>query len=160
MSVRAVAVAFALCVSASTLLAQAQRIPSYAEFRADMIAGDGTAAQVGAGLVLPLDNYVRFALIGAAGPKWRDGATIASGRIDAIARFTLDPLRETPWALSLGGGVSVPLEQQQARVRPLLTAVIDVEARKHGRFTPAVQVGLGGGTRVGFAFRTSSARYR
>ncbi len=133
---------------------------SYAEYRVDAISGNGTAVQGGGGITIPMGTYVRLAFIGAAGPTWRDGRTLFSGRTDAIARFTLDPLRETPFALSLGGGVSVPYDKDRQPVRPYLTAVIDVEGRKRGRFTPAIQIGIGGGTRVGFALRASTARWR
>jgi hypothetical protein len=71
----------------------------------------------------------------------------------------LDPFRETPVALSLGGGVSVPYVDGQ-RVRPYLTLVADLEGRKRGAITPAIQIGLGGGARVGVVLRTSVARWR
>jgi hypothetical protein len=45
-------------------------------------------------------------------------------------------------------------------VRPYLTVVIDVEGRMRGPVTPALQVGLGGGTRVGVVLRASKARWR
>jgi len=45
-------------------------------------------------------------------------------------------------------------------VRPLLTAVIDLEGKRHGAYTPALQVGLGGGVRVGVALRRSPANRR
>jgi hypothetical protein len=38
--------------------------------------------------------------------------------------------------------------------------VIDVEGRVHGPVTPALQLGLGGGTRIGVVLRTSRARWR
>ena len=134
--------------------------PAYAELRVDGIAGRGNAAQVGGGVSVPLGIYVRFALDGAAGPTWRDGATRASGRIDAIARFTLDPFRESPIALSLGGGVTVPYVDGDVHVRPLLAAVVDLEGKRRGRFTPALQLGLGGGARLGLVLRTSPTRWR
>jgi len=134
--------------------------PPYAEYRADVIAGSGTTTEAGAGLVVPLDIYVRLGLDGALGSTWRDGATRGSGRVDGIARFLLDPFREVPVGLSLGGGVSVPYVVGDEHVRPYLTAVIDVEGRMRGPVTPAIEVGLGGGTRVGFVLRASPRRWR
>ena len=63
-------------------------------------------------------------------------------------------------ALSFGGGVSVPYTDGDPHVRPYLTVVIDVEGRMRGPVTPALQVGLGGGTRIGVVLRASKARWR
>jgi hypothetical protein len=132
----------------------------YTEYRGDAIVARGTTAQLGAGEVVPIGFYVRFSVDGAAGATWRDGATHASGRVDALARFIFDPLREVPVGLSLGGGLTVPYVSGDKRVRPLIAAVIDVEGRMHGPITPAIQIGLGGGARVGFVLRTSALRWR
>jgi hypothetical protein len=56
--------------------------------------------------------------------------------------------------------LSLPYTKGDTRTRPYLTAVIDVEGRQRGRFTPALQVGLGGGTRVGVVIRSSATRWR
>jgi hypothetical protein len=138
----------------------AAQTPRYAEYRADAIIGDGTAVQAGAGLTVPMGIYVRLGLIGAAGVTHDAGANRFSGRSDAIARFSFDPFREMPYTLSLGGGVSVPYVDGMSRVRPYFTAVIDIEGKRRGRLTPAFQVGFGGGTRVGFALRTSGPQRR
>lgn len=134
--------------------------PPYAEYRADGIFGRGTSAQGGVGASIPLGIYVRLGVDAAAGATWRDQTTRTSGRVDVIGRFLLDPFRETPVGLSFGGGVSVPYTDGDPRVRPYLTVVIDVEGRMHGPVTPALQVGLGGGTRVGVVLRASKARWR
>jgi len=96
----------------------------------------------------------------AGGATWRDETTRASGRVDVVGRFLLDPFRETPVGLSFGGGVSVPYVDGDPRVRPYLTVVIDVEGRIRGPVTPALQVGFGGGTRVGIVLRASRRRWR
>jgi hypothetical protein len=134
--------------------------PLYPEFRADAIVARQTSAQAGAGVVMPLGIYVRFSVDAAAGATFADGTSRASGRVDAIGRFLLDPFRETPVALSVGGGLSVPYVDGQDRVRPYLTAVIDVEGRQRGKLTPALQIGLGGGARVGIVLRASQPRWR
>jgi len=155
-----VAVAAALACAASGALNAQGRPASYAEYRADVIAGSATAAQAGGGLVLPFGVYVRTSLDGAIGATWRDGAARTSGRADVISRFLLDPFRETPIVLSMGGGVSVPYANGDTRVRPYLTVVVDVEGRQHGAITPALQVGLGGGVRLGVVLRTSPRAWR
>jgi hypothetical protein len=144
---------------ARTAAAQRLEPPPYFEYRVDAIDGRGSTVQGGLGYTVPMGIYVRVAAIGGIGPQWRDGATLLAGRTDVIARFVLDPFRQTPVALSLGGGVSLPYEQH-AVTRPYLTAVIDVEGRGRGGVTPAVQVGLGGGTRVGVVLRTTLLQRR
>jgi hypothetical protein len=140
--------------------AQAPSPSRYAEYRVDVIGGNGGTAQLGAGAVIPLGVYVRLGLDAAGGATWRDEASRASGRVDAIGRFLLDPFRESPLGLSLGGGLSVPYVDGQQRLRAYLTAVVDIEGRMRGRFTPAVQIGLGGGWRAGVVLRASPARWR
>jgi hypothetical protein len=149
-----------LCVTPPRAAAQLPAVPRYAEYRADVIVGRGTAVQAGAGEVIPLDTYVRLGIDAAVGPAWRDGGMHASGRVDAIGRFLLDPFREIPVAVSLGGGVSVPYTSGDAHLRPYATVVLDVEGRKRGGWTPAVQLGLGGGARLGVVLRRSAPRYR
>jgi hypothetical protein len=152
----------ALCVvAASAVPARAQLpTPAYGEYRADAIVGRGTSAQAGLGAVFLMGTYVRTTVDAAGGATWRYDSAHASGRADVIARFLLDPFREAKLGLSLGGGVSVPYADGDAHVRPLLTAVIDVEGRIRGNVTPAIQIGLGGGARIGLALRTSPPRWR
>jgi hypothetical protein len=141
-------------------VSRAQLAPQrYAEYRLDAISGRGNTVQAGAGLNVPEGIYVRLAFDAAIGTTWRDGAAHPSGRGDVIARFLLDPLRESPLGLSLGGGVSVPVVQDD-RVRPYATIVVDLEGRMRGHWTPALQLGLGGGTRLGVALRASPPRWR
>lgn len=149
--------AFAIAVAGGL---HAQVAPaSYPELRVDAINGRGNTLQAGGGLTMPAEIYVRIAFDVAAGATWRDGSAHASGRADVIARFSLDPLREVPLGLSLGGGVSVPMVEGD-RTRPYATVVIDLEGKRHGSWSPALQVGLGGGVRVGLAFRRSPLRWR
>ena len=134
--------------------------PAYTEYRGDAIVGGGTSAQAGLGAVFLMGTYVRTTVDAAAGATWRYAETRASGRADVIARFLLDPFRESRLGFSLGGGVSVPYASGEAHVRPFLTAVVDVEGRIRGNITPAVQLGLGGGARIGIVLRTSPPRWR
>jgi len=135
-------------------------IPAYTEYRADGIFGRGSTAQAGLGAVYQLGPYVRTNVDAAGGATWFNERTRGSGRVDLIARFLLDPFREARFGLSMGGGVTVPYASGDAHVRPLLTAVVDVEGRMRHDITPAVQIGLGGGTRIGVVLRTSPPRWR
>jgi hypothetical protein len=134
--------------------------PRYVEYRVDGVVTRGFAAQAGIGAVFSAGMYMRLSVDGAAGETWIGGSSKASGRIDALGRFLLDPFREIPIAMSLGGGVSVPYVRGDAHLRPYLTAVVDIEGRKRGALTPALQVGLGGGARIGVVFRRSPLRFR
>ncbi len=142
-------------------VARAQNAPpAYSEYRADAIVGRGTSAQLGIGAVFPGGVYARMSVDGAAGATWRDGGTHASGRVDVIARFLLDPFREAPVGLSVGAGLSVPYVAGDTHVRPYLTFVADIEGRRRSGLTPALQIGLGGGARVGIVLRRSVSRWR
>ena len=125
------------------------------ELRADAIdprsMKNGTL-QAGVGVNIPLGSYVRMELDGAGGVTRRSDADHHSGRGDAIARFLLDPFAESPWGLSIGGGMSV-LFADAARTRAYLVVVADLEAPRVGGIVPALQVGLGGGLRVGLVAR-------
>ncbi len=143
--------------------ARGQNRPArFAEYRGDVTVGRGTAGEVGVGLQVPAGYYVRVGILAAAGVTWRDGAAPASGRVDVVARYLLDPFREAGWGLSLGGGVSVPYVDGDTRVRPYLSLVLDVEGPRvrGGPFSPAFQMGLGGGARFAFALRTSRGPWR
>jgi hypothetical protein len=106
--------------------------------------------QGGAGVNVPLGYYVRLEIDGAAGVTERDNVNYTSGRIDAIARFLLDPFGEVPWGFSLGGGMSG--FSAQSRVIDLVV-VADLEAPRVGPVVPALQLGLGGGVRFGVVLR-------
>jgi hypothetical protein len=141
------------------------------ELRADIIAGDRAAFHVGAGLQVPVGYYVRLGVVAAAGvligeraaPVGSAGGSglRGSSRVDLLARFLIDPFRQSPYGLSVGGGVSVRADQGD-RLRPVLLVAIDLEGRRSARgFAPALQVGLGGGVRVGVIVRhASSPGYR
>jgi hypothetical protein len=140
-------------------LAAQQEPLAYPELRVDALFANGSTVQGGAGIVVPAGAYVRVGLDGGAGESWRHGSSFASGRVDLIARFLLDPLRENKVAFSFGGGLSEPIDHDGFRT-PYLTIVMDVEGRRRGGFTPALEVGLGGGARVGFVLRRSPPRWR
>jgi hypothetical protein len=144
--------------TAARLTAQQSPV-AYPEFRADALFGKGTTGQAGLGVVVPLGVYVRLGLDGAAGATWQNGVSSATGRVDAIVRFLLDPLRESGAAISLGGGLSAPIRKDGVK-SPYLTVVIDVEGKARRGITPALELGLGGGGRVGIVLRRSPPRWR
>ena len=115
--------------------------------------------QGGLGANVPLGIYVRLELVGAGGITRLDGVNQKSARVDAIARFLLDPFNETTWGLSIGGGMSAMFEANAA-THEYLVVVADLEAPRIGAVTPALQIGLGGGVRVGIVMRASRAARR
>ena len=108
--------------------------------------------QGGVGVNLPVGSYARLELDGASGVTRRAAVNYHSGRGDAIVRFLLDPFAESAWGLSIGGGMSA-LFAEGARTHAYLVVVADVEAPRAGGMVPAVQIGLGGGLRVGLVAR-------
>jgi hypothetical protein len=156
---RARPLAILIAAALPAALAAQQEPLTYPELRADAFFANGSTVQGGAGIVVPAGAYVRVGLDGGAGESWRHGSSFASGRVDLIVRFLLDPLRENNVAFSFGGGLSEPIDHDGSRT-PYLTIVMDVEGRRRGGFTPALEMGLGGGARVGFVLRRSPPRWR
>lgn len=160
------AVMLALCtLTPAPLCAQLPGVaPLAPELRADVIVGHQPAVQVGAGVQIPAGYYMRIGLVAAAGARvgGTDSFTTSrlDGRLDVLARFLLDPFRQSAYGLSLGGGVSLRAEPND-RVRPLLLVAVDLEGRRSAAgWVPALQVGLGGGVRIGVALRHGVAGAR
>lgn len=125
------------------------------ELRVDVIdprSRTSGTLQGGVGVNLPLGYYVRLELVGAAGVTRRDSINASSGRFDALSRFLLDPFGESPWGLSIGGGMSVQFARG-ARTHEYLVVVTDLEGPPIGPVVPAIQLGLGGGFRAGLILR-------
>jgi hypothetical protein len=156
----AVIAAIALELGVATRVTAQERPQGYPEYRLDAIVASGTSVHAGAASVSPLGAYLRLGVGAAAGATWTDGSTRASGRVDVIARYLLDPYHEVPLGLSLGGGVTVPYADGDTRIRPYLTIVIDVEGRRRGNWAPAFQLGLGGGARIGLVVRRWNTAWR
>jgi hypothetical protein len=152
--VRTLSIAFALLAVAATPLVAQQPSPSIApEVRADVLGGRGTSVQGGVGIQIPAGAYVRVGVIGGIGSRWLDGVSRNDGRLDVLARFLIDPFRQTSWGLSAGGGVSLRALSGD-RVRPNLLVALDLEGPRssHG-VSPAFELGLGGGVRAGVGLR-------
>ena len=133
------------------------------ELRADVVFGHQPAAQIGAGVQIPFGYYVRVGLDGAVGVRLDDAGGSRSrsdARVDLLTRFLLDPFRQARYGLSLGGGIGLRAEPGD-HVRPVLLAAVDLEgARWPNGWVPAVQLGLGGGARVGLVLRRGTPRAR
>ncbi len=132
----------------------AQRVPAVPRVtplvRADAIAErDAGTLQLGGGLVVPAGYQVRIAVEGGVGATARDGDWRPSGRLDATARFVLDPFREARWGLALGGGAGMRWERSEGP-RPVALVVIALQGPATGRrWVRGVEAVIGGGLRVG-----------
>ena len=148
------------CVLAPGAAAHAQESRVQPEVRVDALVARYAALEGGIGVNIPAGYYVRIGLLGAAGMDDDAGFPHAAGRVDVTARFLLDPFRQTRWGLSVGGGVSVRAREAD-RARPYLLALMDLEGpRARGGWAPALQLGLGGGVRVGAGIRWGGERMR
>jgi hypothetical protein len=150
----AAVVAFAIQSSA----AAAQRVEPEGgrprlEARLDaMLTGDASTIHAGVGLERALSRYARLAGVLAGGSVSGDGAATAfSARADALVRFVLDPLAEQPRSPYAVGGVSVRRERDQTRGD--LVALVGLQLRRRGDHVPAVELGFGGGVRLGVVLR-------
>jgi hypothetical protein len=154
---RAVAVAV-LALTCATREARAQQRSQQPpqrlqpELRADYIGSRAAAAHLGFGLNVPATTYVRLGIVAAVGQAWSGGAATIAGRVDGLVRFVLDPLRESRWAPYAAGGVGAIYDGSE-KWRGVLVGALGVEGPVTGRVVPAIEVGFGGGVRVGVAFR-------
>jgi hypothetical protein len=130
--------------------------PRQLAWRADaMVRGDHTTLHGGVGIGVPLSTYVRLETVAAAGALLGSGA---SARVDALARFVLDPFRQLARGPYAAAGVSVRREAE--RTRGDLVALLGVEGRGRQGYVPAVELGLGGGVRLGVVFRQARPNRR
>ncbi len=128
--------------------------------RADAILADQPGAQVAVGMVAAAAYNLRVGLdVGAGGVRRPDGGAEAAGRVDLLARWLSDPFRRSRRAIHAGGGIGV-LVAQGAAPRPVAIVTLGVEGTSDGPWVRGVELGLGGGVRVGFTLRRASARQR
>jgi hypothetical protein len=122
------------------------------EVRVDVVSGRSTAVQAGVGMILASGTYTRYVLAGGVGPAWKSGSSAMSGRVDLQARFLLDPYRESRWGLYGVAGVS-GLYDRYERWRVRLEVAAGIESPPSARGAWALELGLGGGVRVGVVLR-------
>lgn len=149
-----------LVAVAAPCAARAQDAPRPGiELRADALLGTVDAYHAGAGLTVPMGYYVRLTTVGAYGVAREAATWQRSARADVLMRFLLDPFREHRYGLSAGGGISVRYDAGLGW-RPFLAVVADLELPTTHAWKPALQVGLGGGARIGLVLRRGTARFR
>jgi len=130
------------------------------EVRVDAVGASPATVQGALGVEIPAGWYVRVGFIAGAGGSVEEGEQVAAGRLDILARFLLDPFRQSRWGFSAGGGISL-LAREGDHVRPQLLVALDLEGpRSASGVSPSIQVGLGGGVRAGIGLRWSGAGTR
>jgi len=130
------------------------------EVRVDAVGASPATVQGALGVEIPAGWYVRVGVIAGAGGSVEEGERVAAGRLDILARFRLDPFRQSRWGFSAGGGVSL-LAREGEQVRPQLLVALDLEGpRSSSGVSPSIQVGLGGGVRAGIGLRWGSGGTR
>jgi hypothetical protein len=128
------------------------------ELRADAFGGEPWAAHAGAGLGVRLGLYARLVVLAGAGMSGgldEGDGTRASGRVEVLGRFVLDPFRERSRGPYAAAGLVQRLEGARPRTR--LTAVFGVEGQPRGSWVPAFEAGFGGGVRAGVVLRRARA---
>jgi hypothetical protein len=130
------------------------------EVRVDAIGASPATVQGAVGVEIPAGWYVRVGVLAGAGGSVEEGESAPAGRLDVLARFLLDPFRQSRWGFSAGGGISL-LAREGEHVRPQLLVALDLEGpRSSSGMSPSIQVGLAGGVRAGIGFRWSGRTAR
>lgn len=124
------------------------------EWRIDATSATAEAAHVGLGLNIRSGWYLRSGLaISTGAVRGPDEAWRPSHRLDLTARFLLDPFAASPRGFYAGGGVTVRGDEGADPAARLLV-IVGVEGNAERRLVPSVELGLGGGVRLGIVLRT------
>ena len=152
-----------LAISAAPSIAFAQtdtfKTAVQFEARVDALAGPPAGGQIGVGANVAAGYYIRIGLDAAAGVSSRDGAAVLSGRVDLASRFLLDPFKEFAWAPYAGAGITAQWDQRGERRADLLL-LVGLEGPAHAGWRTAVELGLGGGARLGVVLRRARSNSR
>lgn len=141
-------------VAPNTVFAQVPTQAFQSEVRVDGIFARSNGVEAGLGISIPAGIYVRTGLNAGVGA----GRHGVESRADFISRFSLDPFRQSRWAPYGGAGLSGrfrPPEDGGAKAYLLVFLGVEgpLPAGKLSGWAPAVEVGLGGGARVGLILR-------
>ena len=124
------------------------------EARVDGIIARTSSVQAGFGVTIPAGIYVRTGLVAGVGA----GEHGLEGRTDLIARFSLDPFRQSRWAPYAGAGLTGRYRSTEAGgTRAYLLIFLGIEGplrnQRSPGWVPAFELGLGGGARIGVVLR-------
>ena len=124
------------------------------EIRLDAIFARSGGVEAAYGFTVPAGIYVRSGVVAGIGA----GLHGAEGRSDLVSRFSFDPFRQSRWAPYAGAGLSGRYRSQlDGGSRAYILIFLGVEGPlplgERAGWVPALEVGLGGGTRVGLILR-------
>ncbi len=146
-----------LCVATRTPAGAQSAIPLQKiqiEVRGDVISAASTVFHAGVGASIPAGIYTRIGLVGGVG----GGNEGFDARADLFTRFSFDPFRESRWGPYAAAGVSQRFSGAEGkRSRTYLLLILGSEGPLSSRgpsgWSPAVELGLGGGFRIGIVLR-------
>ena len=144
----------AFCAGSGRAAAQTPQQQLQTEWRVDGIFARTSGVEAGFGVSVPAGIYVRTGLVTGLGV----GRHGAEGRTDLLSRFSLDPFRQSRWALYGAGGISGRYRtEEDGGSRAYLLVVVGLEGplplgRTPG-WVPVIAAGLGGGARIGVGLR-------
>jgi hypothetical protein len=157
---RALCTVLLFAAVACTARAQIHSTRLALESRADVFVARTTALHAAAGVNVIAGTYVRIGVVAGGGARRIDSVWRSSGRVDVVARFHVDPFGESRWGGYAGGGASYFFDRGvPGRARAVI--VIGFEGRSTTRrWVPGVELGLGGGARIGVTLRRARAARR
>lgn len=130
------------------------------EARLEATAAESPGAHLGLGLGVRTGWYARASLAVATGAVFgEDDVWRGSQRGELVLRFLMDPFGNQARGWYGGAGVSVQQVAGQ-RSRGALLLLAGVEGRARTGVRPALEVGLGGGVRIGLVLRGARADTR
>ena len=160
------AILLAGLVALAGRVASAQQAPSpgvQPELRLDALVARDPAVQLGAGVGIAAGSYVRLSAMAAVGAarvrREGDAELVASTRAEVVARYLFDPFRQFGRGAYAGGGLGVRRDGG-GDWDELLLLVAGVEGRPRRGVAPAVEIGVGGGVRLGVVLRRARATGR
>jgi hypothetical protein len=143
-----------LSLLSATASAQINQQKIQSEVRIDAIFARTGGVEAAYGITVPAGIYVRSGLIAGLGA----GRHGVEGRTDLVSRFSFDPFRQSNWAPYAGAGFSGRYRSQMdGGSRGYLLVFLGVEGPlpfgQTAGWVPAVEIGLGGGARLGVILR-------
>jgi hypothetical protein len=129
--------------------------------RIDGLFARTSAVEAAYGVSVPAGIYVRNGLVAGLGA----GRHGLEGRTDFVTRFSFDPFRQSRWAPYGAAGVSGRYRPaadggSKAYLRILLGIEGPLPTGKAAGWVPAIEIGLGGGARVGIILRRGITGHR
>ena len=125
------------------------------EGRVETLISRTTAVHAAVGANMIVGTYMRIALLVAGGARDIGDEWIASGRVDLVGRFHVDPQRQLSKGLYVVGGATALLDDGvRARVRAMVG--IGIESRALGGtngWIVGAEGGFGGGARIAVTLR-------